>query len=698
MCSSDLDENYTVTLANPIGTTLGTASAIGAILDDDVAGRADRVMEGQPYLINISRVVKEESYSWFPYGRRYYFPALSWSVTPRSAGLDDFSDPISGGYPEIDLGQFWSPFTSPGGMVYENVVINVGTRDDAQRESTESFRVDTSERFYHWEYVPPTQPWEFGHYVRIESFSSSQYYGYIFDNDLPELSIAPASAIIHEGSNGTPAASFFTVSRTGDLSLPTQVQWTVAGTGGNSVSPDDFGAATLPSGTLDFPAGLASQTVQLLLSSDALNEQDEMFQINLSEPIGGRVSVTAGSASVTVKNVDWIPPEIIAMSVEGSSVKLQFSEPINSTGLLPARFKASLVSTTTSTRSIASVSCVSGDPTSLVLTVSGAQPAGSQGVRIAYTDLSAANNLTGVVQDVAGNDMPTIAGLGRAAETFASFSNVPSLNSSYSSLILKGLAVMGAGNIADNNLTVVQDTPVSNVFDGAAGIDSMDAGDGADIYLVSVGDHHGGAEIHDSGASGSDELRFASNVQDDCLVIYSGDTGLERVVVGTGTGASAVSTGLTSLDVDASSAPNPLVITGNYGANLLVGSAFADTINGNRGNDILLGGDGQDVFVFNSPLNSLTNKDCLPDFRPLEDKIQLDNSVFTGLLLDGLLSPAALGFGLKATTVDHRIIYHNSSGRLLYDSNGSLPGGSSVFAVLPAGLQSSINAGIFEVI
>ena len=88
--NAEPDENYKVTLANPIGTTLGTSGAIGAILDDDVAGRADRVLEGQPYLINISRYVSVEYGLSGAY--RHYVPALTWSVTPRSAGLDDFSE------------------------------------------------------------------------------------------------------------------------------------------------------------------------------------------------------------------------------------------------------------------------------------------------------------------------------------------------------------------------------------------------------------------------------------------------------------------------------------------------------------------------------------------------------------------------------------------------------------------------------
>jgi hypothetical protein len=51
-----------------------------------------------------------------------------------------------------------------------------------------------------------------------------------------------------------------------------------------------------------------------------------------------------------------------------------------------------------------------------------------------------------------------------------------------------------------------------------------------------------------------------------------------------------------------------------------------------------------------------------------------------------------------ATSPAHRVLYAPSSGALTYDSNGSLSGGATVFAVLPTGLQGRLGAQAFLVV
>jgi len=55
------------------------------------------------------------------------------------------------------------------------------------------------------------------------------------------------------------------------------------------------------------------------------------------------------------------------------------------------------------------------------------------------------------------------------------------------------------------------------------------------VYLIGVGTAHPAAEIADTGTSGTDEVRFAATKQGK-LTLYAGDTGIELVVIGTGTG------------------------------------------------------------------------------------------------------------------------------------------------------------------
>ena len=96
------------------------------------------------------------------------------------------------------------------------------------------------------------------------------------------------------------------------------------------------------------------------------------------------------------------------------------------------------------------------------------------------------------------------------------------------------------GNAGNNNLSgsVFNDTLM-----GAEGVDSMAGGGGSDLYLINSSAEHNAAEINDSGLSGSDELRFAASTAGQTLTVFAGDTGLERVSIGTGQAATAIKIG-----------------------------------------------------------------------------------------------------------------------------------------------------------
>jgi Ca2+-binding RTX toxin-like protein len=606
---------------------------------------------------------------------------------------------------------------------------------------------------------------------------------------------------------------------------------------------------------------------------------------------------------------DTAGPSITGITVAGKQLQLQFSEPIVTTGLIAARFAATVGGVA---RSVANWASVSADPTRLNLTLSGSAPTSAQAVTVRYTDLSAGNDLTAVVQDTAGNDMDTIAAPGLTATGFSSTASVASLASAYLNLTLTGTAATATANTGNNRIRASQATAINNVFTGGDGIDDMDAGEGSDIYMIASAAHHSAAEISDSGSgpsdsdelrfssiaagetlsvfagdsglervsiatgiaanpvttattalsinaaaapnrltitgnngpnsligtafndllignagndamdgrdgsdtylitssshrttaeindtgtaagdidelrfaatsngqtlilyagdqglesvvlepglvalnvnaaaaangltitgndaanlivttahadlldgrdgsdiyvvnsqahrpaaesisdtgvAGIDELRFASITNGETITIHASDSGLERVTLGTGTAAAAVLTAATSLHINANAATSGLTLQGNYGFNTITGSPFNDLLNGNRGNDILTGGTGTDIFRFDSTLNPTTNRDTITDFNPAEDRIELENSVFSALTVPGPLAAVAFHVGSSPTTTDHRILYNNLTGTLTYDSNGSGSGGSTVFAVLPLGLGGSMHAGIFSI-
>jgi Ca2+-binding RTX toxin-like protein len=421
---------------------------------------------------------------------------------------------------------------------------------------------------------------------------------------------------------------------------------------------------------------------------------------------GGDSSAVAGQLRNVVAFADPFTDDRLVefwptITVAGNQLQLQFSEPIVTTGLTTARFAATVGG---AARAIASWAAVPGDPSRLNLTLSGSAPTSTQAVSLRYTDLSAANDPTGVVQDASGNDLATIPQPGHTAATFSSSLSVASLASAYANLTLTGTATTATGNSGNNLIRASQPTAVRNVFSGGPGIDAMDAAAGSDIYLIPNAGEHSAAEIRDSGtgASDIDELRFSDGggstaVANDTLTVFAGDTGLERVSIGRGTAAQPDTSSTAALSINAADAPNRLTIIGNNGPNSLTGTAFNDLLIGNRGNDILTGGNGGDSFRFNSTLNATTNRDTITDFAPSVDRIELENSVFTALNNPGPLAASAFRVGSAATTSAHRILYNTLTGTLTYDSNGVASGGSTVFATLPAGLGASMNAGIFSV-
>jgi hypothetical protein len=454
------------------------------------------------------------------------------------------------------------------------------------------------------------------------------------------FSLAPCSLALQrpvlgnpfEGSTGTNPLSFV-VTRRGDLSAPCAVTWAVQGTGPSPVDGADFIGDLLPSGTLAFAPGESSRSVEVAVRGDGDPEADESFSIRLLEPIGTLVAADGNQLTITLRDddsrSDWLPPVLEHLTVSDNQLWLDFSEAIRSEGLMPARFSARVAGLT---RVITTVS-TDLDPLRLRITLGGTAPTAGQTIELLYTDPSAADEVSGVVQDLAGNDLASIGGTGFRADGFRSGVSVTSLAPGTTNLVLTAAAVSGYGNSAANRITVEQPTAIANVINGGDGLDSLDGGD---VYVVTAGSHHPGGEVHDSGTIGSDELRFASTLSGDTLEVFADDTGLEVITTGTGTGATASLSSTTPLAIKASAAPNGLTLIGNNGANGIIGSAFGDRLCGRGGNDTLTGGGGGDTFRFETALKSFGNRDTITDFNPAEgDRIELENAIFTQLTLTG---------------------------------------------------------------
>jgi len=288
------------------------------------------------------------------------------------------------------------------------------------------------------------------------------------------------------------------------------------------------------------------------------------------------------------------------------------------------------------------------------------------------------------------------------------------LGNGLENLTLTGTAVSGTGNTGAN--TIIGNAS-DNVIDGRGGPDHLDGGDGSDIYIIRNPDEHAAAEITDSGTTGVDEIRFAYTGSGK-LVLFAGDTGIERVVIGTGTDVVADSHNTYAASVDATLLGNALTITGNAGANTIIGTAFADmisggagndkitggagadTIVGGLGNDTLVGGTGNDVFVFDQKAGT-TNIDTLGDFASGQDKIELSKAIFAGFTANGALTAAQFYSGANiaaAHDADDRIIFNTSTGALYYDADGNGTASAAVQIAVIGIPHPALAAGDIEII
>jgi Ca2+-binding RTX toxin-like protein len=129
---------------------------------------------------------------------------------------------------------------------------------------------------------------------------------------------------------------------------------------------------------------------------------------------------------------------------------------------------------------------------------------------------------------------------------------------------------------------------------GAAGADTLLGGEGNDLFLVGTFADHAAGEVID-GEGGTDELRYIGTGAG-TLVLTSG-VSVERIVIGTGTGATASLTGTAAINVDASALTADVTMIGNAGGNRLIGGSGNDRLEGGAGNDTLVGGAGDDTLI-----------------------------------------------------------------------------------------------------
>ncbi|WP_377480955.1 MAG: cadherin-like domain-containing protein [Microcoleus anatoxicus] len=147
----------------------------------------------------------------------------------------------------------------------------------------------------------------------------------------------------------------------------------------------------------------------------------------------------------------------------------------------------------------------------------------------------------------------------------------------------------------------------------------------------------------------------------------------------------------------------PVLFTGNESANTVIGTPFADIITGGSGVDILTGGSGADLFVYKAPGEG---GDTITDFTAGVDKLQFVSGAFGNLTTTNFDAvsgsapdvtgkelvifsggtyatvEAAQAKALGTSTTPGFFVFTNAANEtvLVFDSNGTAPGGSTTVA------------------
>ena len=139
---------------------------------------------------------------------------------------------------------------------------------------------------------------------------------------------------------------------------------------------------------------------------------------------------------------------------------------------------------------------------------------------------------------------------------------------------------------------------------------------------------------------------------------------------------------------------------------ILSGGAGNDSLTGNGGNDILVGGSGTDTLIGGTradrfTFNNLTdNSDNITDFTVSQsDQIVVSAAGFKGGLMTGVpLSSAQLVLGTAATQGIGQFIYNISTGKLLFDVDGTGSGAATQIAIFASTTKPILGTSSFAVI
>ncbi|UPY35439.1 Calx-beta domain-containing protein [Sediminicoccus sp. KRV36] len=558
----EADEGFTVSLNSPTGATLGTASAGGTIRNDDAllsTSGGGTVTEGNAGTTPVTFTVARS-------GDVSGTSSATWTISGTGASPVDGADFVGGVLPSGTV-------SFAGGETSQIVTVNVA--GDTAVESNDGMLLTLS---------APSPGASLGNATASR----------IIVNDDALLNISGPVGPISEGDAGSTAFSF-TVTRVGDLTGAASVNYAVTGAANGA----DFVGGVLPSGTVNFAANQASQTITINVAGDTTFEADEIFTATLSAPSAGATLGTA-AFNATILNDDPAPPApVIAMAsnfvagIEGNAGSTTLNFGVIRGGDTSAAVTADWVVSAGMGGGITGADFVGGVLPSGTVTFAIGQTAGTIAVQVAGDTLVEETEVFFVTLS-----NPT------GGATLGTATNQGTIITDDTGLSVAALSadkVEGQAGLTDYTFTVTR---------------SGDRSGNSSVAWAVTGSGANPADANDfaGGALPSGTVNFAFNEMSKTITVQvAGDVTSEpdegfTVTLSAPTGGvllTAAANGVIRNDEPLEGTANADTIAGTSNNDIIRGFAGNDSLTGAGGDDVIEGGDGMDALFGNEGNDSL---------------------------------------------------------------------------------------------
>lgn len=136
--------------------------------------------------------------------------------------------------------------------------------------------------------------------------------------EFPNLSIRSDTSIQTEGNDGVKAYTF-TVTRSGDLSVSSEVSWKVEGSGLTPAKVGEDLSADNVTGKLIFNVGESSKSITVNVRGDLLVEKNETYMVSIFDPINSKIELQ--SAFAVIRDDELVQDTTYSIKAKNNSIQ-----------------------------------------------------------------------------------------------------------------------------------------------------------------------------------------------------------------------------------------------------------------------------------------------------------------------------------------------------------------------------------------